>query len=143
MRVEVTTDPLAIIHRLWQSADNTASNAFFAAGVGHITPRQRTLLQAISTLEARLDRPPNQTEIEAASGIDRSTLSEMVRRLVDKKLVRRTRSRADNRMYQVAVSKDGLAVLARLDTADKTILKELADPNGEPRKLIKRLAAML
>lgn len=45
------------------------------------------------------------------TGIDRSTLADIVRRLVERELLRRRRTKRDARMYAVALTERGEAML--------------------------------
>ena len=55
---------------------------------------------------------PSQTDIVEETGIDRSTLAEIVLRLVKRGLVSRKRARDDARAYVVKLTADGSRVLA-------------------------------
>jgi DNA-binding MarR family transcriptional regulator len=79
----------------------------FAAKVtGDITPRQLAVLVAVSEGEGL-----NQTDIVEATGIDRSTLADIVRRLVRKKLLHRRRSREDARAKVLGLTVEGRQLL--------------------------------
>lgn len=53
----------------------------------------------------------SQTDICERTGIDRSTLAEVVRRLVKRGLLQRKRTKTDARRYEVTLTPQGLAVL--------------------------------
>jgi DNA-binding MarR family transcriptional regulator len=92
-----------LLHNASQRADG-----LFAKEVGNvdITPRQFVLLAAAAELD-----DPSQTDLVEATGIDRSTLADLVRRLVNKGLLQRRRSRDDARAYVVRLTSEGERVL--------------------------------
>ena len=71
-----------------------------------MTPRQYAVL---ITVEANEDI--SQTGLVEATGIDRSTLADVVRRLVTRGWLARKRTRQDARMYAVRVTPKGKAAL--------------------------------
>lgn len=89
-----------LLHNAGQAAD-----AAFAEAVGEhdITPRQCAVLIAIRDAKA----PPSQTALVQITGIDRSTMADIVRRLVSRKLVSRKRTRRDARAYAVELTEAG------------------------------------
>ncbi|MEN9413390.1 MAG: hypothetical protein RLZZ342_477 [Candidatus Parcubacteria bacterium] len=91
------------LHRVSQIADE----AFAAAAAeSEVTPRQYAVLQAIADSER-----PSQTALVEKTGIDRSTLADIVRRLVSKGLIQRRRTREDARAYAVSLTDKGHAIL--------------------------------
>ncbi len=69
-----------------------------------VTTRQVLVMQSIVDFGAH---SPNQTELIAKTGVDRSTLSDLVRRLNKKGLVTRKRPKEDARAYRVTITADG------------------------------------
>jgi DNA-binding MarR family transcriptional regulator len=98
---------LHLLHRAGQRADD-----LFSSGVhSHsLTPRQYTVLKAASELD-----DPSQAGLVAATGIDRSTLADIVRRLVDKELIHRQRTVQDARAYAIRVTEKGAETLRDLE----------------------------
>jgi DNA-binding MarR family transcriptional regulator len=88
-----------LLHSATQRADDLFAKE---AGDADITPRQFVVLAAAAELA-----DPSQTDLVEATGIDRSTLADLVRRLVNKKLLQRRRSRDDARAYVVRLTSDG------------------------------------
>jgi DNA-binding MarR family transcriptional regulator len=84
----------------------------------------------------------SQTALVEITGIDRSTLAEMVRRMLDKGLLSRERTEEDQRANAVAISPSGRKALraARLasERAEKALLEAL--PPVERPKFVKLLA---
>lgn len=92
-----------LLHRAGQLADE----AFLSAlGRDGITARQFIVLAIV----AREDNP-SQTTICELSGIDRSTLADIVRRLVSRGLLARKRTREDARRYAVRITDAGQKAL--------------------------------
>jgi DNA-binding MarR family transcriptional regulator len=94
---------LHLLHRAGLCADE-----LFAFFVGYKGPssRQYAILKAV----ARNPRA-SQAAIVGATGIDRSTTSEMVRRLVNKGWLRRRRTKDDARAFAVRLTVAGRNVL--------------------------------
>ena len=81
-----------LLHRASRVAD-----AVFGRLVGSaLTPRQFVVLATVAENEGI-----NQMAIMAATGIDRSSVAELVQRLVKLRLVQRRRTRRDARAYSV------------------------------------------
>ena len=98
-----SSSTLHLLHRAGQLADE----AFLAAlGNDGITARQFIVLDIV----AREDNP-SQTTICELSGIDRSTLADIVRRLVSRGLLGRKRTREDARRYAVRITDAGQKIL--------------------------------
>jgi DNA-binding MarR family transcriptional regulator len=75
-------------------------------GSARLTPQQFALLLTLAR------RPGiSQTELVAETGIDRSTVGDMIDRLVRRGLVRRRRSGRDQRANTVAILPTGIALL--------------------------------
>lgn len=101
-----------LLHRAGQCADE-----LFAIQVGHsdLTPRQFVVMKAVASSDE-----PSQTTLVEKTGIDRSTLADIVRRLVTKGLLQRKRTRRDARMYAVRLTDKGLAALKAAEPAART-----------------------
>src|SRR3954454_12215365 len=97
------TSPVHLIHR----ATQCAGEAFFAElGRAGLTPRQFAILQELSANEG-----VSQTTLVANTGIDRSTLADLMRRLLRKGFVQRRRTKHDARAYAVKLTDAGRRVL--------------------------------
>jgi MarR family transcriptional regulator, temperature-dependent positive regulator of motility len=124
---------LALLHR----ANQIATEQFVEAlGDGDLTTRQVQVLAAIDANEGL-----SQTGIVVATGIDRSTLADIVRRLSKRKLIERKRSKDDARAYMVKLTEAGRNALANgkptLASVEKGLLAAL------PAKQRSELVAML
>jgi DNA-binding MarR family transcriptional regulator len=107
------------------------------AGARELTPQQFTVLAALEHNEG-----VSQTALVEMTGIDRSTLAEMARRMVEKGLLSRERTEQDQRANAVAISAGGRKALrsARLaaERAERALLEAL--PASERPKFVKSLA---
>ena len=124
---------LALLHR----ASQLATERFVESlGDSDVTARQVQVLAAIDANEGL-----SQTEIGAATSIDRSTLADIVRRLSKRKLIERKRSKDDARAYTVKLTEAGRKALAdgkpALESVENGLLAEL------PAKQRGELVAML
>jgi len=110
-----------LLHRAGQLADEAFVSALGRDG---ITARQFIVLSIVAREENL-----SQTAICDVSGIDRSTLADIVRRLVARGLLARRRTREDARMYAVRITDAGNRALERsLQVAkdvDSTLLSVL------------------
>lgn len=97
-------DLISLLHRASQTVEEQYRTM---AGKDALTPRQVTVLQTIKSSP----QAPSQTDIVAATGIDRSTLADLVRRLVNAGLVTRRRTKRDAREYELKLTNAGLAAL--------------------------------
>ena len=100
---KTASSALHLLHRAGQIADELFT---LNIGASDLTPRQFEVLRAISLTEE-----PSQTQLVENTGIDRSTLADIVRRLVDRGLVMRKPTRHDARMYALRLSDKGEAVM--------------------------------
>ena len=94
---------LHLLHRASQIADDLFENQQQFNG---LTSRQFIVLAAIKGTDGI-----SQTDITTATGIDRSTLTDLVGRLQAKGLVARDRSRLDAGSYEVRLTPEGEALL--------------------------------
>ncbi len=90
---------LHLLHRAGQCADELFANKI---GKSDLTPRQYAVLQTVAKSE-----DVSQTGLVDATGIDRSTLADIVRRLVERGMLQRRRTKEDARMYAVRLSAAG------------------------------------
>ena len=96
--------PSHLLHRALQLALDFYAEA---AATGAPTQRQYAVLSAVAAREGR-----TQTELVRATGIDRSTLADLVARMIGKGLLARERSSSDGRANAVHLSEAGRAALA-------------------------------
>jgi len=132
----LATSPSHLMHRALQLALDIYSEEMGADG---LTQRQFAVLEAAS-LKAGL----TQTELVRMTGIDRSTLADLVTRMTAKGLLERERSTLDARAKAVRLSTEGAARLeaARplVEAADKRIMALL--PKGQRETFLAQLAEL-
>jgi DNA-binding MarR family transcriptional regulator len=106
-------------------------------GARELTKQQFTVLAALEHNDG-----VSQTALVEITGIDRSTLAEMVRRMLEKGLLSRERTEEDQRANAVAITASGRKALRAArnaaDRAEKALLDAL--PPGERTRFIRSLA---
>jgi len=100
-----------LLHRAGQCAGDIFAHEI--AG-GDLTPRQYAVLLVISKNDGI-----SQTGLVNQTGVDRSTLADIMRRMQKKGLVKRTRTKTDARTYAVGLTAKGKKVLAKSAPAAK------------------------
>jgi DNA-binding MarR family transcriptional regulator len=116
-----------LLHRVSQRADELFGKEVRDAD---LTPRQFAVLLSVAESD-----DPSQTDLVEATGIDRSTIAEMVRRMVKKRLLQRRRSGKDARAYVVRLTDAGREVLKSTEPkALRTDTAVLARLSGEQRR---------
>ncbi len=126
-----------LLHRAGQLADE-----YFAEEMkdSALTPRQYAVLAVLAENEGS-----SQTQIVDATGIDRSTLADIVKRLVQRGFLARRRSRADARAYVVRLTPQGHSQLKVANPAaaraSERVLRGLA--NGQRHDLVALLGQMI
>jgi len=92
-----------LLHRAGQRAADIFSEESRAGG---LTPRQFAVLVAVSEEEGL-----TQTELVGRTGIDRSTLADIVARLLSRGMIQRRRAKDDGRAYAIKLSAQGAKAL--------------------------------
>ena len=114
----LSASPSHLMHRALQLALDIYAEE---AGPGGVTQRQFAVLEAVSHRSGL-----TQTDLVRATGIDRSTLADLVARMTARGLLDRERSTIDARAKAVRLSAAGEAALEaarpRVEAADKRIL---------------------
>lgn len=114
---------LHMLHRAQQAADEAFAAAFADTG---LTPRQLAVLVIVSEREGT-----NQVGLVDATGIDRSTTADLVRRLMRKGYLARRRARHDARSNVLRLTDEGKALLAtfraRAMEVDRLLLDALPE----------------
>ncbi|MCC5982013.1 MAG: winged helix-turn-helix transcriptional regulator [Oceanicaulis sp.] len=118
---DLAASPGQLLHRAQQFASEQFSTA---TGGVEITQRQFALLSALSEEDGQ-----TQTALVQRTGIDRSTLAELVSRMATKGLVARERAPGDARANAVKLTDEGRALyataIAGAAAADEAILSAL------------------
>ena len=99
-------------------------------GEGDLTPRQYAVLVAVSQNEGL-----SQTDLVERTGVDRSTLADIVRRMLKKGLLQRRRTKDDARAYAVKLTDEGWRILKAADPLARRVdEKILAALPGQQRE---------
>ena len=113
------TSLLHLLHRAAQSADEWFARQ---SDNGQLTGRQFVVLAAVAAREGA-----SQAAITDLTGIDRSTLADVVGRLQSRGMVSRERAKQDSRAYSVsltAAGRDALGAAAPIaEWADEQIME--------------------
>ena len=121
----LSASPSHLMHRVLQLALDIYSEE---AGSDGLTQRQFAVLEAVSHKSGL-----TQTDLVRATGIDRSTLADLVSRMTTKGLLEREKSSIDARAKAVRLSPEGQVALdvarPRVEAADKRIMALL--PKGK------------
>ena len=119
--------PIHLLHRVSQCASD-----IFAVEIGDadLTPRQYAILLTVSQNEGL-----SQTDLVERTGVDRSTLADIVRRMLKKGLLQRRRTKDDARAYAVKLTDEGWRLLRATEPmvkrVDDKILAVLASKQRE------------
>ncbi len=132
---DLRKSPGHLLRRAQQYAHDLYANAVGADGP---TPRQFEVLHVVSK-----NKGISQTDLVAATGIDRSTLADMIARMLKKGLLSRSRDKDDARANNVSITPSGQRVLgsamsgvARAEAATLNVL-----PKSQQAAFMKALGA--
>jgi len=108
---------LHLLHRVGQCAAD-----LFASEISEndLTPRQYAVLVTVAGNEGL-----SQTGLVERTGIDRSTLADIVRRMLKKGLLQRRRTREDARAYAVRLTDEGWRVLRSAEPLVKRVDEQI------------------
>lgn len=95
--------PIHLLHRAGQCATDIFQSEM---AKGELTPRQFAVLSTVAQNEGL-----SQTDLVDVTGIDRSTLADIIRRLLKKGLLQRKRTKEDARAYAVRLTEEGRRLL--------------------------------
>ena len=134
---DLSQSPSHLLRRCVQYANDLFSRE---PGASDLTKQQFTVLAAVEQNEGM-----SQTDLVAITGIDRSTLAEMIRRMIDKGLLDRERTETDQRANAVriamAVRKELRSARSASERVEKMLLASLSA--GDRARLVKMLAAVV
>jgi DNA-binding MarR family transcriptional regulator len=109
----LTRSAVHLLHRAGQCAEE----AFMAqVGESNLTPRQYVILAVVA-----LRQGLSQTDLVAQTGIDRSTLADIVRRMLKKGLIQRRRTKHDARAYAIKLTDEGARILREAEPTAKQV----------------------
>jgi len=126
-----------LIHRAEQCSTDLFGSIVSS---GQLTPRQFAILDTIK------DNPGiSQTGLVILTGIDRSTLADIVRRLLERDMVQRERTEKDARAYSVKLTRKGAGTLKRMQPHAENVDKEIlgALPKEHRALFVKLLSQMV
>lgn len=116
----------SLMHLLHRSGQIATEIFAHAAGDAGLTPRQYAVLLTVQRNEGL-----SQTDLVHHTGIDRSTLADIVRRLLKKGLLQRRRTRHDQRAYSIRLTDAGHEFLRvcgpKAVEAEKQLMDALPD----------------
>ena len=129
--------PIHLLHRIEQHAGEIFHKEMHAAG---LTPRQYAVLLTVSQNEGL-----SQTGLVNMTGIDRSTLADIIRRMLRKGLLSRRRTKQDARAYAVKLTAKGkeslTSAMPAATSADKRILAAL--PSKKRTEFLENLTVIV
>ena len=117
---------LHLLHRSGQCAEVLFTNE---TGKADLTPRQYAILASVAQ-----NPDISQTGLVEQTGVDRSTLADIVRRLVKKGLLQRKRTRRDARMYAVRLTQKGQSALSAIKPAAARVDQRLLSVLGSGQR---------
>ena len=133
----LSRSPIHLLHRAGQCAGD-----IFHAEMkdGDLTPRQLAVLVTVAGNEGL-----SQTGLVDRTGIDRSTLADIVRRMQRKGLLQRRRTREDARAYAVKLTDEGRRVLRVADPLAKRVDERILDalPTKQREQFVDDLLAIV
>jgi DNA-binding MarR family transcriptional regulator len=119
--------PIHLLHRAGQCAGDVFQGEI---GQSDVTPRQYAVLLTVSQHEGL-----SQTQLVERTGVDRSTLADIVRRMLKKGLLQRRRTKEDARAYAVRLTDEGWRTLKACEPlvkrVDNRILEALPAHNRD------------
>jgi len=134
---DLSQSPSHLLRRCVQYANDLFSRE---PGASDLTKQQFTVLAAVEQNEGM-----SQTDLVAITGIDRSTLAEMIRRMIEKGLLDRERTESDQRANAVRIAMAGKKALRGARTAservERTLLASLSA--ADRTKLLKMLSSVV
>jgi DNA-binding MarR family transcriptional regulator len=134
---DLSHSPSHLLRRCVQYANDLFSQSH---GISDLTKQQFTVLAAVEQNEGK-----SQTDLVGITGIDRSTLAEMIRRMIDRGLLDRERTETDQRANAVRIAAAGKKALRTARTASERVERALLAglPASERAKFIRMLTTLV
>ena len=131
---DLSQSPSHLLRRCVQYANDLFSRE---TSTNDLTKQQFTVLAAVEQNEGI-----SQTDLVGLTGIDRSTLAEMIRRMIDKGLLDRERTESDQRANAVRIVAAGKKALRAARTANERVERALLSSlsAGDRARFLKMLA---
>lgn len=129
--------PIHLLHRAGQCAGDVFHGEI---GDTDLTPRQYAVLLTVAQNEGL-----SQTQLVERTGVDRSTLADIVRRMLKKGLLQRRRTKEDARAYAVRLTDEGWRVLNICEPVVKRIEQRILDalPEGNRNQFLEDLSVII
>src|SRR5215510_15455924 len=129
--------PIHLLHRAGQCAGDIFNAEMLH---GELTPRQFAVLYTVANKEGL-----SQTGLVERTGIDRSTLADIVRRMQKKGLLQRRRTKEDARAYAVKLTEEGRRVLRTAEPLAKRVDDRILEalPGRQRDQFINDLVAIV
>jgi len=133
---DLSQSPSHLLRRCVQYANDLFSRE---TSTNDLTKQQFTVLAAVEQNEGI-----SQTDLVGLTGIDRSTLAEMIRRMIDKGLLDRERTESDQRANAVRIAPAGKKSLRAARSANERVERALrvSLSSGDRAKFVKMLATV-
>jgi len=134
---DLSQSPSHLLRRAVQYANDLFSRE---PGASDLTKQQFTVLSAVEQNEGM-----SQTDLVGITGIDRSTLAEMIRRMIEKGLLDRERTESDQRANAVRIAASGKKALRSARTASERVERMLLSslPATDRTKFLKMLSVVV
>ena len=120
----------SIIHLLHRASQRASEIFALETRDFDLTARQYAVLTTVAQHEGL-----SQTDLVRITGIDRSTLADVVQRLLKRGIIKRERTTQDGRTYAVSLSAQGRELLDAIKPharkADRIVLACLGDEDGK------------
>lgn len=110
---------MQLLHNIHR-AEQSAAALWADKSESDLTVRQVVVMAAVAEAPGA-----SQTALVTMTGIDRSTLADMIKRLCSRGLARRRRTKEDARAYAVVLTEHGMDALARAQRAVPQIEAQL------------------
>jgi DNA-binding MarR family transcriptional regulator len=134
---DLSQAPSHLLRRCVQYANDLFSQE---PGASDLTKQQYTVLSAVEQNEGM-----SQTDLVNITGIDRSTLAEMIRRMIEKGLLDRERTESDQRANAVRIATGGRKALrtarSASDRVERALLSSLS--STDRAKFIRMLTTVV
>ncbi len=129
----LSASPLHLLHRAGQCAGDIFQSEMSS---GDVTPRQYAVLVTVAGNEGL-----SQTQLVDRTGIDRSTLADIVRRMMKKGLLQRRRTKEDARAYAVRLTEEGRKVYESVGPMAHRVDERILDvlPAAQRERFLKDL----
>lgn len=134
---DLSQSPSHLLRRSVQLANDLFAREL---GASDLTKQQFTVLAAVEQNEG-----VSQTDLVGVTGIDRSTLAEMIRRMIARGLLARERTEADQRANAVHLGANGRKALRSARSASEKVEKSLLAtlPAADRVKFVRMLTVLV